>query len=60
MNWKTIRGKKMNKLDADMRRRIDFKHIHKKIVCVVQAEMKHILTTEPVTFPNSVAKWKVV
>lgn len=60
MDWKTIRGKKMNKINAEMRRKIDFKSIHKRILCIVHAEMKGVIEEEPVVFPNTVAKWTIV
>lgn len=58
-NWHTIRGSKLQ-CNSTISKQIDFVRIHKKILMIVDLQMKHIhLDIEDFILPNNYGHWIV-
>jgi hypothetical protein len=58
-NWKIKRGSKI-KYNEKTRSNIDFENIEKKIIMVVDIQMKNIIDNQDLNIKNKFSEWVVI
>lgn len=58
-NWKNKRGSKI-KYNEKTRSNIDFENIEKKIIMVVDIQMKNIIDNQDLNIKNKFSEWVVI